>query len=242
MFVPFVVGVDHDGGIAEVGFGSRGGHHYIALLVGEGVADVVELSVVLFVLDLYVAERAVVGAPVHHIVAAYYQPLFVELDKRLFDGAFEPLVHREALTAPCRRDAQLSHLVYDHSAALLLPAPDTLQKLFAPQILFGFALGEQLLLHHVLRGYAGMVGAGLPECPEAVHPLVAHHDVLKRERKRVAYVQAASNVGRRHHYAEVSALFLYLSVAVYLEIAALFPSFVEFLFKFVRVVTLFFAH
>ena len=57
----------------------------------------------------------------------------------------------------------------------------------------------ELPLHHHLRGDAGMVGARLPQRVAALHALIADQHVLQREGQRVAHVQAARDVGRRHH-------------------------------------------
>ena len=242
MFVAFVVGMDHDGRIAEVGFGPRRRDHDIPLLVDERIADMVEPAFVLFVFDFDVAQCPVVGTPVDHVVAPDDQFFIVELDEGFSDGVFEPFVHRESLAAPGGGDAQFSHLVDDHSAAVLFPFPDPLQEGFASQLLLGLPFGQQLLFDDVLGRDAGMVGSRLPECPVAVHPLVADHDVLQGECQGMPDMKAPRHIRRRHHDAEILPLFLNGAVTVDLEISALFPDFIKFLFKGVGIVPFFLTH
>jgi hypothetical protein len=47
-----------------------------------------------------------------------------------------------------------------------------------------------------------MIAARLPQCIAAAHPLIADEDVLQREGQRVAHVQAARHIRRRHHDGE----------------------------------------
>ncbi len=226
IFVALVVGVDHDGGVAEVGFRTGRRHNHMPLFARQRVADVVELALMLFVLHLDVAERPVVGTPVDHVVAPDDEPLFVKLHEGFAHGVFEPFVHREALPAPGGRDAQFAHLMDDGAAAKLLPFPNPLQKGVAPQLLFGLALGQQLLFDDILGGDARMVGPRLPEGLVAVHPLVTDHDVLQRECQRMADMEAPGDIGRGHHDTKALTLFLNLSVSVDFEIAAILPDFV----------------
>ena len=60
------------------------------------------------------------------------------------------------------------------------------------------ALGDQLLLDHVLGRDAGVVVAGLPERVEAAHAVPADQAVLHRAVERVAHVELAGDVRRRH--------------------------------------------
>src|SRR5581483_8772827 len=78
------------------------------------------------------------------------------------------------------------------------PGPGTLEERLAADLLARGALGDELLLDHVLRGDARVVVAGLPERVEASHPVPADERVLDRAVERVAHVQLAGDVRRRH--------------------------------------------
>jgi hypothetical protein len=60
------------------------------------------------------------------------------------------------------------------------------------------ALTLELPLHHGLRGDARVIDARLPERREACHAVVAREHVFERAEERVAHVQRARDVGRRH--------------------------------------------
>ena len=78
------------------------------------------------------------------------------------------------------------------------PAPRPLEERVAADLLPRRPLGDQLLLDDVLRRDAGVVVAGLPERVEAAHPVPADQHVLDRAVERVAHVQLAGHVRRRH--------------------------------------------
>ena len=60
------------------------------------------------------------------------------------------------------------------------------------------ALTVEVSLDHHLRGDAGMVGADHPERVLALHSGMARQNVLQRIVERMADVQRAGDVGRRH--------------------------------------------
>ena len=60
------------------------------------------------------------------------------------------------------------------------------------------ALAFEVALDHHLRGDARMVGADHPQRVLAAHALAARQDVLQRNVERMADVQRARDVGRRH--------------------------------------------
>ena len=70
-------------------------------------------------------------APVHHVLAAIDEALFVEADEDFAHGAREPGVEREALAAPVAACAQAHHLALDGVAVLRLPLPDALFEFLA---------------------------------------------------------------------------------------------------------------
>ncbi len=114
------------------------------------------------------------------------------------DGAAEALVHREALVAPVARGAQTAELAGNRAARLRLPFPDVLQERLAADLGALDALAVEVAFDHHLGGDAGMVGSDHPQGVLAAHPLATGEDVLQRVVERMADVQRAGDVGRRH--------------------------------------------
>ena len=86
IFIAFVVWICHDGSVAEVGLRSGGCYNdKFAWLIRKIVSQMIKLAFVFLMLDLYVAERAVVRTPVYHVVFAYDEPFFVEIYEGFFD-------------------------------------------------------------------------------------------------------------------------------------------------------------
>ena len=201
---PWVVGVDGDGGVGRDRLGPRRRDvDVLARLrparVHDRVADGPQRARPLDVVDLLVRDdRLVVGVPVDEVVAAVDEALGVEADEHLLDGAAEAVVHREPLVAPVARVAEAALLLEDDAAVLLLPRPDVLEERLAAQRFAVDALLFQLPLDDVLGRDAGVVHAGNPERLEAAHPLVAREEVLDRVLERVAHVEPAGHVRRRH--------------------------------------------
>jgi hypothetical protein len=82
---------------------------------------------------------------------------------------------------------------------------------------------RELVLHDLLRGDAGVVGADLPQRFQAAHALVADQHVHHRLLERMAHVQGAGDVRRRQQDAVRLALSGRLGRAN-LELAALLPA------------------
>ena len=195
--VLLIVRVDRHRGIAEHGLGTGGGHLDIrARLPLDGVAHMPEAAGLLGINHLGVRERReAVRAPVDDAVAAVNQPLFVKLDKHLAHRARAALVKGEALAGPVTGGAQLFELPRDARLVLVLPMPDPLEEFLPPQVVPGQALLlAQALLHLDLGGNAGVVGARHPQRVVALHPLVAHQNVLQGFVQRVTHVQLSGDV------------------------------------------------
>ena len=79
----------------------------------------------------------------------------------------------------------------------LEPAPSPLDERLATDLLARRALGDELLLDHVLGRDPRVVVARLPERVEAAHPVPADEHVLDRAVQGVAHVQLARDVRRR---------------------------------------------
>ena len=142
------------------------------------------------------------GAPVHDVVPAIDQALFIKADEDFAHGVRKIFVHGEIFAVPVDGRAQPLHLVEDRAAVELLPFPDALDKFFAAQVAALLAFLRELALHHHLRGDAGVIGARQPQRDEAAHAMPAHDDVHLRLVEHVAHVQAAGDVGRRQQQRE----------------------------------------
>ena len=199
--VALVGGVHGDGRVAGERLGAGGGDgDELALAPGHGIAHVPEAALVRLVLHLVVGQgRAAARAPVHDVVAAVDQALVVEVAEDLRHGLGEALVHGEALALPIGGVAEHPLLVDDGAAVLLLPLPHAVDEGLAAEVLAALALLAQGLFHHVLRGDAGVVGAGHPAGVVAAHPVPPHQDVLDGLVQRMAHVQDARHVRRRDH-------------------------------------------
>ena len=196
----FVLGVDRDAGIAHHRLGTGGGDDDVAAAVGERVADIPEVTGLINVLDLRVGQRRqAMRAPVDDAAALINEALVVQLAEGLAHGPGAALVHCEAGAGPVAARAHLLLLLDDAVAVLFLPFPHALKELLAAEVVAGQALlGAKLLLDLDLRGDARVVGAGEPQRLIALHPLEAGQDILQRRIHRVAHVQLASDVRRRH--------------------------------------------
>ncbi len=102
--VALVLGVHHQGGVAEHGLGPRGGDDHRAGAVDQRVADEPQLAVFLLALHLEVGHgRLEHRIPVDEPLAAVDEALVVQAHERLGDDRREPVVHREVLALPARR-------------------------------------------------------------------------------------------------------------------------------------------
>ena len=194
-----VLGVDGDGGVAEHGFGARGGDGEVAAgHAVDGVADVPEVPGDFVVRHFEIGDGGVAArAPVDHVLAAVDEALFVEADEDFADGAGEAGIEREALAAPVAGGAEADHLALDGVAGLGLPLPDALFEFFAAEVAAVDAFFGELALDHHLGGDAGVVGAGEPEGVVAEHAMPADGDVDLGVLEHVADVERAGDVGRR---------------------------------------------
>jgi hypothetical protein len=99
--VALIVGMDHHRRVAEHGLRACRGDDQRSTAVGQRVADVPQLSALLFLDDLEVGDRGLQdGIPVDQALAAIDQSLAVELDESLGDRARQSCVHRETLATP----------------------------------------------------------------------------------------------------------------------------------------------
>ena len=103
----------------------------------DRVAEVVELTVRLFVLDLEVRDRApIVRTPVDDPRATIDEPLFPEPHEDVADRLDVVRIHREVDARPVRGEAESPHLLEDGVAGGLVPLRDQLVPRHAPDLLF----------------------------------------------------------------------------------------------------------
>ena len=121
-----------------------------------------------------------------------------EPDEERHHGADVVVVHREALARVVERAAEPPELAHDRAACRLEPLPRALDERLAPDVVAREPLLRERLLDDVLRRDARVVVARLPERVEAAHPVPADEHVLDRAVQRVADVQLAGDVRRRH--------------------------------------------
>ena len=206
----------------------RGDRDELARLVTCGVdqrvAHVPEEARLLFVVDLEVAQRALVaGAPVDQAVASIYKALVVEVDEDRAHRQRRPGVHGELLARPVGADAQALVLGEDALAVAVDELPGLFEERLAADVAPVLALGRQLALDQRVYGDCGVVDARQPQRLATLHAPPAHKDVLDRVHHRVAEVQLTREVRRRHDHR------VRLGVGVYVcrESAGVLPALVS---------------
>lgn len=220
--VPLVVGVDGNGRVTEHRLGTRGRDDEAVLALA--VADGDQLTRVLLVLHLDVRDgRQTAWAPVDNALGAVDQLVVVEPLEDGEDGLGEAVVHRETFTAPVDAVTEATHLAEDPTAVLLLPLPDALDELLAPQVVSGLTLLGELLLDLVLRRDTGVVHAGQPQRLVPLHALAAREGVHEGVLEGVPEVQAARDVRRR----DDDGVGRLVALLVRLEVTPLYPALVQ---------------
>src|SRR5699024_11120031 len=111
-------------------------------------------------------------------------------------------------------------------AVLVLPGPDLVEELIAPEVEAGLALAPELFLDLYLRGDACVVVARQPEGGVAVHALVPYEHVLDGLVEGMAEVELARDIRGRDNDGEG----LLFRVALGVEVVAPQPHVVDLLF------------
>ncbi len=216
--IAFIFRVHRDRGIAEHGFGARGGNHQVAAAVAQRVAQVPHAAVFFLGDDLEVGYRGVqLRIPVDEPLAAIDQPFPVQAHEHLAYRLRELRVHREAFARPVDRVAEPALLARDIAAGMLLPLPHAAGEFLAPEREPVAAFGRQQPLHDHLGGDARMIGAALPQGVVAAHPVMADQGVHDGLLECMPHVQVAGHIGRWDRDAVGSA------GSARTEIPALFP-------------------
>jgi hypothetical protein len=141
---------------------------------------------------------AQLGVPVDEALVLVDQPLIIERDEYLDDGAREAFIHGEALSRPVAGGAETFQLVEDDAARLGFPRPHALQELLASHGAAGRLLAlQELAFDHHLGSDACVVGADLPQYVAAAHALEAAQHVLQRVVERVPDMERTGDVRRR---------------------------------------------
>src|SRR5262249_52238415 len=158
-----VAWIDGHCGIAQNGFGARGGDGNILLLRLarnwlDRIAHVIELGRSLFDLDLQIGDGThAARAPVDDPLAAIDQPLFVTPDKDLADRVRQPFIQGEAFAGPVAGRAEPPMLVLDAVLVLPDPLPDPLDKRLAPKLVAVRSLFGKLPFDNGLGGDARVI-------------------------------------------------------------------------------------
>ena len=194
-----VLGMHRDRHVGEHRLGPGGSDLDRARAVCQRIAQGPELARDFLGLDLEIADRgAQLGVPVDEPLVAIDAPALVQLDEGVEHGLRKALVHGEALVRPVAGRAEAAQLAGDLAPALRFPLPHLGHEFVAGEVGALLLLLGELALDHHLGGDPGMVGADHPQGVAALHPRAANEDVLQRDVERMADVQAARDVGRRH--------------------------------------------
>ena len=193
-----VFGVDGDAGVAQHGFGPRRGHREMRCrVIRKRVTDVVQLAGGIFMFHLDIGKGGeAAGAPVDQPLPPVDQAVLMKPDEHLAHGLRQAVVHREPQPVPVARRAQPFELLDDRAAGLRFPVPHPLDEPVAAELVARGAFRQQLLLHHVLRGDACMVGPRHPQGVPALHAAPADQDILDGVVQGMSHVQGAGDVGR----------------------------------------------
>ena len=228
VLVAGVFRVDRDSGITEHGLGTGGREFHIAGTVREGIFQVPEGTVFLFIFDFGIGDGShAVGAPVDEALTAIDEVLFIETVEDLDDGFGAAFVHGEPLPVPVAGGAEFLELLDDASAVLTAPVPGSLEEGVTADVLFRDAFFFHRLDDLGLGGDGRVVGAGDPEGIEPFHPVIADEDVLQRIVEGVSHVELPCDVGGRDDD-RVRGLLL---VRFCVEVLVLLPEVVDLVFE-----------
>ena len=196
--IAIILWIYRDRHIGEHRFRSRGRNQNMPTAIGQRIAKMPKLSVHFARFDLKVRNRGFQARiPIHQPFVAIDQPLIIEIDKDLEDGAAKAFIHRKAFIGPIHRAAKAAQLAGDLPAGLFLPVPDFGDKVLAREVGALLPLGIELTFDHHLRCNTRMVCADDPERILALKPGVADQNILQRIVERMADMQVARHIGRR---------------------------------------------
>src|SRR5690606_1762334 len=109
--VPFVVGMDGNGRVAQHSFWTGGGHYQLPASVSQRVANMPQVPLLLLVKDFYIGKsRTVKGAEVYQSLAPVNQSFVPHFFERLISSGHDFIVERKNVPAPiysCPKPAEL---------------------------------------------------------------------------------------------------------------------------------------
>ena len=194
-----IVGVYGDRRIPQHRFRAGRGDRNRAGTVRQRIIDIPQMSFPLHIVHFLVRQRRpVFRIPVDQVIPPIDQPFFIQTHEHFLHRSREALVHRKPLSAPVARVSETTFLFQNPAAVFALPRPNAFDETLAAQIMAGFALFGQLLLHDILRGNAGMIHARHPERFVALHAPEARHGVLNSILQRMPHMQRTGHIGGRH--------------------------------------------
>ena len=237
--VAWVVRVDAHGRIAEDGFGTGGGHYDIVIGTFHVVTQVVQFAL-LFDIDHFFVRDGGEGfrVPVDHAVSAVDEPLVVQVDEYVRNGAGQVLVHGELGAVPVAGGAQFLELLEDDTPVLAGPIPGVFQELFAREVGFLDPLFLQAGHHFGFRSDRGVVHARYPAGVVAFHSGAAHQKILDGVVHHVAHVKHPGDVRRGND----DGVGFTRRVDFRVEVTALHPVIVPFVLQVFRVVLRRYVH
>ena len=97
---------------------------------------------------------------------------------------------------PIAGGSQPLQLIDDDAAVFLLPVPHAFQESFPAQLMPRQPLRRKMPLHHILRRYSGMVGAGHPEHFKSLQALVPAENILQGVVESMPHMQLPGHIGR----------------------------------------------
>ena len=205
-----------------------------AVPIRKRVREMPQATLLVPMLHFQVGDRCLTaGAPVDEALATIDQAFLVQVVEDRAHGLRRALVHREALARPVGGRAEPLVLVENPRAAGVNELPDALQELLASDVVACESLLRQRTLDQRVNGDRRMVDARQPERRPATHPIPADQDVFDRIHQRMAHVQLAGQVRRRHDDRERLAI-----TVCRREVAAILPHLVEAAFYGSRLVRL----
>ena len=236
VLISFIIRIHGDSCIAEHGLRSCGGDlNKSAFLADYRIIDMPEETVLVFVLDLCIGNRCLADrAPVDDLGSLINVALIVEALENFQNRVGTAFIHCEALSVPVSGTAKLLKLADDSCSVLFSPGPTMLQEFFSSDFILFDSLAAQMIDDLDFRCDCSVIGSGLPESLIALHSLPTDQNILHRVVKRMAHMQLAGNVWRRHDDRERLLIRIHFGV----EVTAIQPLLVQPVFQALRVVSL----
>ena len=229
ILIAFIFGVNGNGAITQHGFGAgRADLDKFRRIICQRIFQIPHMPLFLQHADFQIGDGGVqLRIPVYKALILVDQTFFIQLDKHLFHGIGQPVIHRKALALPVGGGTKTAQLRGDGIAGLFFPFPDFLKEFLAPQLLTFNTFLVQFTLDNHLRCDTGMVGARLPQRVIAAHTAVTRQNILQGHGQSMAHMQTAGDIRRRHRNGIGRAV----AIHIRRKHTAVFPAFVMFIFN-----------